>query len=114
MHKKKSSFLKNLHALAWYGSYKLWLSREDAEFPDPPFIPPHIDINTTQHTMYKTGSQEVVEGMRTEVLKSRALSCRKLYLAAGVGPHGQVMSWDSETFSLLPHYLGYPDCQSWL
>ena len=66
---KKSSFLKNLHALAWYGSYKLWLSREDAEFPDPPFILPHIDINTTQHIMYETSSQEVVEEGRVEVLR---------------------------------------------
>ena len=66
---KKSSFLKNLHALVWYGSYKLWLSREDAEFPDPPFILPHIDINTTQHTLYDTGSQEVMEEGRAEVLR---------------------------------------------
>ena len=47
---KKSTFLQNLHALAWYGSYKLWLSREDAEFPDPPFLLPHIDIPPSHNT----------------------------------------------------------------
>ena len=61
---RKSSFLQNLHALAWYGSYKLWLSREDAEFPDPPFLLPHLDITPSTHTMIETGSQEEEEGRR--------------------------------------------------
>ena len=61
---KKTTFLKNLYALAWYGSYQVWLSREDAEFPAPPFLLPHIDIATTQYTMFETGSQEEVEGRR--------------------------------------------------
>ena len=61
---KKPTFLQNLHALSWYGSYKLWLSREDAEFPDPPFLLPHIDISPSHHTMIETGSQEAVEGRR--------------------------------------------------
>ena len=60
---KKSAFLKNLHSLAWYGSYKLWLSREDADFQDPPFLLPHNDITTT-NTVYEIGSQEEVEGRR--------------------------------------------------
>ena len=39
---KKSSFFSNLNSLAWYGSYQLWLTREDKEFADPPFLIPHI------------------------------------------------------------------------
>ena len=34
---KKSTFLSNLNALAWYGSYKIWLTREEPNFVDPPF-----------------------------------------------------------------------------
>ena len=37
---KKSVFLSNLNSLAWYGSYQLWLTREDKEFADPPFLIP--------------------------------------------------------------------------
>ena len=33
---KKSVFLSNLNSLAWYGSYSLWLSREEHEYPLPP------------------------------------------------------------------------------
>ena len=32
---KKSTFLSNLNSLTWYGSYQLWLTREDEEFPIP-------------------------------------------------------------------------------
>ena len=39
---KKSKFLSNLNALAWYGSYKLWLTREEPNFADPPFLISHI------------------------------------------------------------------------
>ena len=39
---KKSVFMSNLHSLAWYGSYQIWLSREDPEFAAPPFLIPHI------------------------------------------------------------------------
>ena len=39
---KKASFFSNLSSLAWYGSYQLWLTREDKEFADPPFLIPHI------------------------------------------------------------------------
>ena len=39
---KKSKFLSNLNALAWYGSYKIWLTRDDPNFADPPFLIPHI------------------------------------------------------------------------
>ena len=39
---KKSKFLNNLNALAWYGSYKIWLTRDDPNFADPPFLIPHI------------------------------------------------------------------------
>ena len=39
---KKSSFLSNLNSLAWYGSYQLWLTREDKEFAIPPFLIPHL------------------------------------------------------------------------
>ena len=40
---KKSTFLSNLNSLAWYGSYKIWLTREDPAFADPPFLIPHIN-----------------------------------------------------------------------
>ena len=63
---KKSAFLKNLHSLACYGSYKLGLSREDAEFQDPPFLNPDIDITTT-NTVNKISSQEEVEGRWGEI-----------------------------------------------
>ena len=39
---KKSTFLSNLNSLAWYGSYKIWLTRDDPSFADPPFLTPHI------------------------------------------------------------------------
>ena len=39
---KKSTFLSNLNSLAWYGSYQLWLTREDKEFATPPFLIPHL------------------------------------------------------------------------
>ena len=39
---KKSKFLSNLNSLAWYGSYKIWLTREDPNFADPPFLISHI------------------------------------------------------------------------
>ena len=40
---KKSTFLSNLNSLAWYGSYKIWLTREDPTFTEPPFLVPHIN-----------------------------------------------------------------------
>ena len=39
---KKSTFLSNLNSLTWYGSYQLWLTREDKEFAIPPFLIPHL------------------------------------------------------------------------
>ena len=39
---KKSTFLSNLNALAWYGSYKIWLTRDDPTFAEPPFLVPHL------------------------------------------------------------------------
>ena len=43
---KKSVFKNNLNALAWYGSYQIWISRENPEFATPPFLIPHIgDLN---------------------------------------------------------------------
>ena len=39
---KKSTFLSNLNSLAWYGSYQLWLTREEKEFAIPPFLIPHL------------------------------------------------------------------------
>ena len=41
---KKSTFMENLNSLAWYGSYKVWLSREDPEFATPPFLVPHLGL----------------------------------------------------------------------
>ena len=39
---KKSTFMENINALAWYGSYQTWLSRDDPEFATPPFLIPHL------------------------------------------------------------------------
>ena len=39
---KKSVFLSNLNSLAWYGSYQVWLSREDPTFASPPYLIPHL------------------------------------------------------------------------
>ena len=39
---KRSTFLENINSLAWYGSYKVWLSREDPEFVVPPLLVPHL------------------------------------------------------------------------
>ena len=39
---KKSEFLSNLNSLAWYGSYQIWLSREDPTFTSPPYLIPHL------------------------------------------------------------------------
>ena len=38
----KPTFLDNLNALAWYGSYHLWTTREDPEFSPPPYLLPHL------------------------------------------------------------------------
>ena len=48
---KKSKFLSNLNSLAWYGSYKIWLTREDPNFADPPFLISHIWSNQLFHLM---------------------------------------------------------------
>ena len=37
---KKSTFLSNLNSLTWYGSYQLWLTREEKEFPISLFLSP--------------------------------------------------------------------------
>jgi hypothetical protein len=42
---KKSTFKQNLNALAWYSSYQIWLTREDPEFSEPPYLKPHLGIN---------------------------------------------------------------------
>ena len=39
---KKSVFLKNLNSLAWYGSYQVWISREDPTFVSPSYLIPHF------------------------------------------------------------------------
>ena len=39
---KRSVFMQNLYSLAWYGSYQVWVSREEPEFTPPPFLIPHI------------------------------------------------------------------------
>ena len=39
---KKSDFLSNLNSLAWYGSYQVWVSREDPTFTSPPYLTPHL------------------------------------------------------------------------
>ena len=40
--RKKNTFINNLNSLVWYGSYQLWLTREDTEFAAPPFLIPHL------------------------------------------------------------------------
>ena len=39
---KRSVFMNNLNMLAWYGSYQIWLSREDPTFTSPSYLIPHI------------------------------------------------------------------------
>lgn len=39
---KRSVFLNNLNSLAWYGSYQVWLSREDPHFAAPSYLIPHL------------------------------------------------------------------------
>ena len=48
---KKSHFLSNLNSLAWYSSYKIWLTREDPEFASPPYLIPHIGTVTASPTV---------------------------------------------------------------
>ena len=43
---KKSVFMSNLNSLAWYGSYQVWLSREDPTFTSPSYLIPHIALVT--------------------------------------------------------------------
>ena len=44
---KKSTFMSNLNSLAWYGSYKIWLTRDEPIFSDPPFLIANISTNPT-------------------------------------------------------------------
>ena len=39
---KRSDFMNNLNSLAWYGSYYIWLSREDPTFTSPSYLIPHL------------------------------------------------------------------------
>ena len=39
---KRSVFMNNLNSLAWYGSYQVWLSREEPTFTSPSYLVPHI------------------------------------------------------------------------
>ena len=34
--------MENINALAWYGSYQIWKTRDDPEFAVPPFLVPHL------------------------------------------------------------------------
>ena len=43
----KANFKNNLNALAWYGSYKIWTTREDPEFAIPPYLITHIGLATS-------------------------------------------------------------------
>ena len=77
---KKSVFKNNLNALAWYGSYQIWISRENPEFAIPPFLIPHIgDINSS--TIIPWGSPH---------LSHSCWSCNT------------VLFWASTVFSLNP------------
>ena len=39
---KKFTFLSSLNSLAWYGSYKIWLTRDKPAFADPPLLIPDL------------------------------------------------------------------------
>ena len=39
---KKSAFMNNLNSLAWYGSYPIWLTRNDPVFTIPSFLISHL------------------------------------------------------------------------
>ena len=55
---KKSTFLSNLNSLAWYGSYKIWLTRDDPSFADPPFLIADIPITKSSSQREEEESQE--------------------------------------------------------
>ncbi len=38
----KATFLQNLNALAWYGSYQIWLTCDNPEFLVPTFLIPYL------------------------------------------------------------------------
>ena len=44
---EKDTFLSNLNFLAWYGSFQLWLTREDKEFAARPFLFPTYNDSQT-------------------------------------------------------------------
>ena len=39
---KKSTLKNNINALAWYGSYKIWQTRNEPEFMAPPYLIAHL------------------------------------------------------------------------
>ena len=39
---KKSVFMNNMNFLAWYGSYQIWVSRENPAFTSPSYLIPHL------------------------------------------------------------------------
>ena len=39
---KKSTFFSNLNSLVWYSSYKIWLTRDEHVFAEPPFLIPDL------------------------------------------------------------------------
>ena len=57
---KKSIFLSNLNSLAWYGSYKIWLTRDDPAFADPPFLIADIPISTSTNTKSSSQREELL------------------------------------------------------
>ena len=39
---KKLTFFSNLNSLVWYSSYKIWLTRDEHVFAEPPFLIPDL------------------------------------------------------------------------
>ena len=47
---KKADFMNNLNSLAWYGSYQIWLSRENPTFTSPSYLIPHLGTMVSPST----------------------------------------------------------------
>ena len=78
---KRSTFLSNLNALAWYGSYKIWLTRDEPIFVDPPFLIPHLWFDPSQNIVGKldTASAEILSwASGTKVLVTHYLDVQLL------------------------------------
>ena len=55
---KKTTFFDNLNFLAWCGSCKVWMTRENPEFAAPPFLIPHLGDIPTPYSAPQSGRSQ--------------------------------------------------------